>query len=154
MDEEKSKLRMDELGKILDDANYNYYVLDNPTITDQEFDQLLRELEILEEKYPKFALKDSPTKRVGGLVIDKFKKITHTIPMLSLPDVFSYDEIIAFDERIRKKADENGIEDIKYVVETKIDGLSAALEYKNGNKELYLFNNSTKEISKLDTEQE
>ncbi len=127
MDEEKSKLRMDELVKILDDANYNYYVLDNPTITDQEFDQLLRELEILEEKYPDFALKDSPTKRVGGLVIDKFKKITHTIPMLSLPDVFSYDEIIAFDERIRK----SGIEPV-YVCELKIDGLSVSLHYENG----------------------
>jgi len=119
--------RIKELVKILEEANYNYYVLDNPTITDQEFDQLLRELEVLEEKYPEFASKNSPTKRVGGMVIDKFQKVTHTIPMLSLPDVFSEEEIVAFDERIRK----SGIVP-EYVCELKIDGLSVSLHYENG----------------------
>lgn len=127
MEQANAKERMEELIHILEEANYNYYVLDNPTITDQEFDQLLRELEKLEEKYPEYASLNSPTKRVGGMVIDKFKKINHTIPMLSLPDVFSEEEIIAFDERIRK----SGIEPT-YVCELKIDGLSVSLHYENG----------------------
>ena len=96
------KERIDELTRILDEANYNYYVLDEPTITDQEFDKYLRELEKLEEEHPEYASKNSPTKRVGGMVIDKFEKIEHKIPMLSLPDVFDESEIEAFDERIRK----------------------------------------------------
>ena len=74
---EETKLRVEELTKILNEANYNYYVLDNPTITDQEFDKYLRELENLEKLYPNLAKNDSPTKRVGGEVIDKFNKITH-----------------------------------------------------------------------------
>ena len=94
--------RIKELVKILEKANYDYYVLANPTITDQEFDKYLRELEKLEEAHPEFASENSPTKRVGGEVIDKFKKIKHQIPMLSLPDVFSEEEIILFDERIEK----------------------------------------------------
>ncbi len=122
-----SKNRMLELTKILEEANYNYYVLDNPTITDQEFDKYLRELEVLEEKYPEYASKNSPTKRVGGEVIDKFKKLKHQIPMLSLPDVFSEEEIRAFDERIRK----SGFTP-EYVCELKIDGLSVSLHYDDG----------------------
>ena len=86
MDIEK---RIEELTGILNEANYNYYVLDNPTITDQEFDKYLRELEELEEKYPEYAKEDSPTKRVGGEVIDSFKKVNHQRPMMSLSDVFS-----------------------------------------------------------------
>jgi len=127
MEQLRVKERIEELVHILEEANYNYYVLDNPTITDQEFDQLLRELEKLEENYPQFASINSPTKRVGGMVIDKFKKINHTIPMLSLPDVFSEEEIVAFDERIRK----SGIEP-DYVCELKIDGLSVSLHYEKG----------------------
>ena len=124
---EEIKQRMEELANILEEANYNYYVLDNPTITDQEFDSYLRELETLEEKYPEYADPNSPTKRVGGMVIDKFKKIKHQIPMLSLPDVFNEEEIIAFDERIRK----SGFNP-EYVCELKIDGLSVSLHYDNG----------------------
>ena len=119
--------RMAELTRILDEANYNYYVLDEPTITDQEFDKYLRELEKLEEEYPEYASKNSPTKRVGGMVIDKFEKIEHKIPMLSLPDVFDESEIEAFDERIRK----SGFHP-EYVCELKIDGLSVSLHYENG----------------------
>lgn len=119
--------RIQELTKILEEANYNYYVLDNPTITDQEFDKYLRELEVLEEKYPELASENSPTKRVGGQVIDKFVKLKHQIPMLSLPDVFNEDEIRVFDERIRK----GGFKP-QYVCELKIDGLSVSLHYDNG----------------------
>ena len=121
------KYRIDELRNILNEANYNYYVLDNPTITDQEFDAYLRELENLEAKYPEYDDANSPTKRVGGMVIDKFSKITHKIPMLSLPDVFNEDEIREFDERIRK----SGFNP-EYVCELKIDGLSVSLRYENG----------------------
>ncbi len=124
---EDIKQRMEELEQLLEEANYNYYVLDNPTITDQEFDKYLRELETLEEKYPEYASLNSPTKRVGGMVIDKFQKITHKIPMLSLPDVFNESEIEAFDERIRK----SGFHP-EYVCELKIDGLSVSLRYENG----------------------
>ena len=124
---EDVKKRIDELVHILEDANYRYYVLAEPSITDQEFDKYLRELEVLEEKYPDLAPKNSPTKRVGGMVIDKFKKVKHTIPMLSLPDVFSEEEIILFDERIRK----SGFVP-EYVCELKIDGVSVSLHYENG----------------------
>ncbi len=121
------KKRVEELTNILNDANYKYYVLDEPTITDQEYDKYLRELEELEQKYKEFARDDSPTKRVGGEVLDSFKKVTHKIPMMSLSDVFSESEVVNFDERIKK-------EDIRpqYVCELKIDGLSVSLLYEHG----------------------
>ncbi len=122
-----AKERIDELRKILEDANYEYYVLANPSITDQEFDKYLRELEELEKEFPEFDDVNSPTKRVGGLVIDKFNKVKHKLPMLSLPDVFNEEEIRAFDERIRK----NGFKP-EYVCELKIDGVSGSFHYDNG----------------------
>ena len=85
----EAQKRIEELTNILNQANYEYYTLANPTLTDQEFDKYLRELEELEKEYPELAKSTSPTKRVGGEVIDKFKKIKHRIPMLSLPDVFN-----------------------------------------------------------------
>ena len=97
------KERIDELVNIINEANYNYHVLDNPTITDQEYDSYYRELEILEEKYPEYVREDSPTHRVGGVVLDEFEKVEHTIPMMSLGDVFNEDEIRAFDSRIKKE---------------------------------------------------
>lgn len=121
------KKRVEELTKILNDANYKYYVLDEPTITDQEYDKYLRELEELEQKYKEFARDDSPTKRVGGEVLDSFKKVTHKIPMMSLSDVFSESEVVNFDERIKKE----GIRP-QYVCELKIDGLSVSLLYEHG----------------------
>ena len=119
--------RIDELVEILNEANYNYHVLDEPTITDQEYDKYLRELIDLELEYPEFIREDSPTKRIGGEVLEGFKKVTHQKPMLSLSNVFNESEIIAFDNRIRK-------ENIspKYVCELKIDGLSVSLYYKDG----------------------
>ena len=122
-----AKERINELVSILNDANYNYYVLDNPTITDQEYDKYLRELINLEEKYPEYVLFDSPTKRVGGEVLDKFEKVHHKIPMLSLGNVFNEDEIRDFDSKIRKM----GINP-EYVCELKIDGLSVSLMYEHG----------------------
>ena len=119
--------RMQEIIDILNEANYNYYVLDNPTITDQEYDRYMQELIALEEKYPELKRDNSPTSRVGGTVIDEFKKVTHKIPMLSLSNVFNESDIIAFDERVRKE-----VKNPKYVVEPKIDGLSVSLYYENG----------------------
>lgn len=121
------KKRVEELTNILNDANYKYYVLDEPTITDQEYDKYLRELEELEQKYKEYARDDSPTKRVGGEVLDSFKKVTHKIPMMSLSDVFSESEVVNFDERIKKE----GIRP-QYVCELKIDGLSVSLLYEHG----------------------
>ena len=109
--------RMQEIIDILNEANYNYYVLDNPTITDQEYDRYMQELIALEEKYPELKRDNSPTSRVGGTVIDEFKKVTHKIPMLSLSNVFNESDIIAFDERIRKE-----VNNPRYIVEPKIDG--------------------------------
>ncbi len=119
--------RIIELTSILEKANYEYYVLANPSITDQEFDKYMRELEELEKEYPEFASSTSPTKRVGGEVIDKFNKIKHRIPMLSLPDVFNEEEIKEFDERIKK----SGFHP-EYVCELKIDGLSGSFHYEDG----------------------
>ena len=119
--------RINELIKILNEASRNYYELDNPTITDQEYDDYYHELEQLEKKYPEFIRDDSPTKRVGGKVIKEFSKVTHEIPMMSLGDIFSEDEILEFDERIKKV-----IPNPHYVCELKIDGLSVSLLYKDG----------------------
>lgn len=121
------KNRIDELIKILNEASRNYYELDNPTITDQEYDDYYHELEQLEKNYPEFIRNDSPTKRVGGKVIKEFSKVTHEIPMMSLGDIFSEEEIIEFDERIKKT-----IPNPHYVCELKIDGLSVSLLYKDG----------------------
>ena len=105
MEESKNniKQRIDELVEILNEANYNYHVLDKPTITDQEFDKYIRELIVLEEEHPDLIRDDSPTSRIGGTVLEGFNKITHEIPMLSLSNVFNESEIINFDSRIRKE---------------------------------------------------
>lgn len=119
--------RIDELIKLIDKANYEYYTLDNPSITDQEYDRYMQELQKLEEKYPQLKREDSPTSRVGGKVIDGFEKVTHEIPMLSLGNVFNESEIMAFDERVKKV-----VSNPKYVAELKIDGLSVSLVYRKG----------------------
>lgn len=119
--------RIDELINIINKASYEYYVLDNPTITDQEYDDYYQELLSLESKYPELIRIDSPTNRVGGNPLDKFEKVTHEKPMLSFDDIFNEDEIRDFDERIRKV-----ISNPTYTVEPKMDGLSGSLIYKNG----------------------
>lgn len=98
------KERMDELINYINKASYEYYVLDNPTITDQEYDDYYNELLSIEEKYPELKREDSPTNRVGGAVLDKFEKVTHDHPMLSFDDIFNEEEIILFDERIKKSS--------------------------------------------------
>lgn len=119
--------RVEELTHILNEANYNYYVNDNPTISDQEYDKYLRELINIETEHPELADPNSPTKRVGGQVIDKFNKIVHARPMLSLANVFNEDEIRDFDAKIKKEGFTP-----EYVCEYKIDGLSVALIYEQG----------------------
>ena len=121
------KDRIDELVEKIEEANYNYHVLDNPTITDQEYDSLFRELQILEEKYPEYVREDSPTHRIGGVVLEGFNKVTHAIPMMSLGDIFNEDEVRDFDSKIKKE----GINP-SYVCELKIDGLSVSLHYEKG----------------------
>ena len=121
------KERMEELIEIINEADYNYHTLDNPTITDQEYDKYLRELFEIEEAHPDWVREDSPTQHAGGKIIEGFNKVTHKIPMMSLSDVFSESEVIAFDERIKKE----GITP-EYMCELKIDGLSVSLLYEDG----------------------
>ena len=122
-----TKERMYELINIIEQANYDYHVLDDPKITDQEYDAAFRELETIEKLHPDWVIETSPTKKVGGEVIDEFKKIEHSIPMLSLGDVFNEEEIINFLKRI-----ENSGVKSNYVCELKIDGLSVSLHYEKG----------------------
>jgi len=119
--------RMAELTELLKRANYRYYVLDDPEIPDFEYDRLLRELEELEKEYPSHVLPDSPTKRVGGEALSQFEKVRHSVPLMSLQDVFDHEELTDFLEKILES--EPGA---AFSVEPKIDGLSVALEYENG----------------------
>ena len=120
--------RMNQLIDIINEADYNYHTLDNPTITDQEYDKYLKELFEIEELHPDWKREDSPTQHAGGKIIDGFAKVTHKIPMMSLSDVFSEKELVNFDEKIKKE----GINP-KYMCELKIDGLSVSLLYEKGN---------------------
>lgn len=121
------KKRMDELTGLLTEANYRYYVLDDPTMPDFEYDHLLRELEDLEKEHPEFASADSPTQRVGGEALSKFEKFTHPVPLMSLQDVFDMEEL---DEFLAKILADHP--DTCFSVEPKVDGLSVALEYVDG----------------------
>lgn len=121
------KERIEELTTLLTEAGYRYYVLDNPTMPDFEYDRLLRELENLEKAHPEFAAEDSPTKRVGGEAISQFEKVTHPVPLMSLQDVFSMEELNDF---LGKLLEVNPA--TTFSVEPKIDGLSVALEYVDG----------------------
>ena len=119
--------RIDELIKILNKANYEYYALDNPSITDQEYDSYMDELIKLETQHPNLVREDSPTVNVGTKVISEFEKVTHEVPMMSLGDIFNFDELEEFDKRVKKV-----VPNPKYVCELKIDGLSVSLLYRNG----------------------
>ena len=119
--------RMKELVNILNKANYDYYVLDNPTMDDFEFDKLLVELTNLEEKYPEHKDPNSPTAHVGGEAITGFESVTHETQMMSLEDAFSFEELKEFDNRVRSV-----YPNATYMCELKIDGLSVSLVYKNG----------------------
>lgn len=116
-----------QLRQTLNEHNYNYYVLDAPKISDFEYDRMLRELEDLEAAHPELITPDSPTQRVGGKALDSFQQVIHRVPLQSLQDVFSPDELLDFDRRVR----ESGMEP-EYLLEPKVDGLSVALEYENG----------------------
>lgn len=125
----EAEIRIKELKDILNKSGYEYYVLDNPTMSDFEYDRLMQELIKLEGEFPEFATADSPTQRVGGEVADGFAEVVHTVQMQSLADVFSKDELYEFDSRVRAAL---GDESVEYVTEMKIDGLSVSLEYENG----------------------
>ena len=122
-----SKERIEELTAVLTDANYRYYVLDDPNMPDFEYDRLLRELEELEAAHPEWAQVDSPTRRVGGAALSQFEKVQHPVPLMSLQDVFSMEELNEFLEKTKAAGT-----DLLFSVEPKIDGLSVALEYVNG----------------------
>jgi len=124
------KTRIDKLQELIEDHNYRYYVLNDPIISDEEFDNLFRELESLEKAYPKLSNYQSPTQRVGASPIDQFRTIEHQAPMLSLANAMTNEEIIAFHERILRTLK---TDTINYIAEPKLDGLGVALVYKEGN---------------------
>src|SRR5690554_4240666 len=100
------KKRMEELENLINKANYEYHTLDNPTISDYLYDSYLKELIELEEEYPQYKSLNSPTLKIGGVVLDKFEKYNHNFPMMSLSNVFNEEELKAFDERIKKEVNE------------------------------------------------
>jgi DNA ligase (NAD+) len=122
------KDRILELSQILNQANHRYYVLDDPEMPDFEYDRLLRELEELEAQYPELVRPDSPTQRVGGEALSQFQKVTHPVPLMSLQDVFSHEELTEFLDKVQQQ-----YPDCQFSVEPKIDGLSVALEYEHGS---------------------
>jgi DNA ligase (NAD+) len=131
MTKKQPEARAEELRSLIDEANYRYYVLDDPQITDAEYDEALRELLDIEEHYPELRTSDSPTQRVGAPPSEKFAPYEHHSPMLSLGNAFNEDELRAFDERVRKLAGEP----VSYVAELKIDGLATSLRYRAGSFE-------------------
>ena len=140
MGKEVVKSRINSLRKELNYHNYKYYVLDNPVISDAEYDRKFAELKKLEDENPEFFDENSPTQKIGGKALDKFEKVEHTIPMLSLDDVFSEQELREFDLKIKRTLKLPEDSNIVYTVEPKFDGLSICLIYKNGK----LYNASTR----------
>lgn len=121
------KERYDELIKLIEKANYDYYTMDNPSVSDREYDNWLSELLDIENRYPEIKRADSPSEKIGGEVIDEFKKVEHKVGMFSISDVFNESEIVQFDERVKKE-----FPNPKYVCELKIDGLAVSLQYEKG----------------------
>ena len=119
--------KIEKLRSELSQYNYEYHVLDNPSVPDTEYDMLLHELIRLEEQYPELVTADSPTQRIGGQAIDLFEKVVHTYPMLSLGNAFNEGDLKDFDQRVKQDVDQ-----ISYVCELKIDGLAVSLHYENG----------------------
>ena len=128
MNKEEAKARISELGKIIENHNYNYYILTQPTISDYDFDMLLNELIDLEKRFPDLVLPDSPTQRVGGDLTKEFKTVKHRYPMLSLSNSYNIEEVKDFISRIKKTIEE----DVEFVCELKFDGVSISLTYENG----------------------
>lgn len=127
MNRSDAQKRIGELSELLEKYSYQYYVLDNPDISDYDFDMLMQELKGLEEQFPEFIIPSSPTQRVGGMALNKFEKVSHFVQMASLQDVFSFEQV----ENFVKKCYEE-LADAEFSVEPKIDGLSVSLEYENG----------------------
>ena len=127
MTKDEAMQRIEELTEIIEKHNHSYYVMDNPTVSDYEYDMLMQELKGLEAEYPEFVLPSSPTQRVGGEALSKFEKVTHKVQMGSLQDVFSFEQLEEFVTRCR-----NTVKNPSFIVEPKIDGLSVSLEYENG----------------------
>ena len=125
----EAKKRVEELTKMLDQWTYEYYVLDNPSVSDAEFDRAMNELQLLEETYPELRTKNSPTQRVGGMVLDQFRKIPHKRLMLSLGNVYNEDDVRDFDRKVREALHKDVVD---YVGEVKIDGLGMSLVYDKG----------------------
>lgn len=132
MNAEEAKKRIIQLREETAYHAKKYYDDDSPEISDFEYDMLMVELRNLEKEFPQFSSSDSLTQKVGGTVKEGFEKVEHEVPLQSLQDIFSFEELYAFDTRMKKAQEEFKAELIKYVVETKIDGLSVALEYVNG----------------------
>ena len=128
MNKEEAKVRIEELSKIIESHNYNYYILAQPTISDYDFDMLLNELISLEKQYPEFITADSPTQRVGGDITKEFQTVKHRYPMLSLSNSYNIEEVKDFITRIKKTIEE----DVEFVCELKFDGISISLTYENG----------------------
>ena len=128
MDREAAEIRLKELHNLLNQYNYEYHVLDNPTIPDVEYDKLMQQLIAIETEHPDFITPDSPTQRVGGEALTAFEKVPHITPMLSLANAFSEADLHDFDRRIRQAIGE----DYTYICELKIDGLAVSLRYEDG----------------------
>ncbi|KTF14767.1 NAD-dependent DNA ligase LigA [Pseudoalteromonas sp. H105] len=122
--------KIHSLRQQLDDHNYNYYVLDNPSIPDAEYDRLLRELSALETEHPEYLSPDSPTQKVGGAALAKFDQVTHQVPMLSLDNAFSDEEFAAFNRRIKERLMDNS--ELTFCCEPKLDGLAVSILYRDG----------------------
>jgi DNA ligase (NAD+) len=129
MNNSEAKERVDQLKELIEQHNYNYYVLNQPVISDFEFDLLMHELDTLEKKYPEYATADSPTRKVGSDITNAFKQYDHRYPMLSLSNTYSEEELRDFDTRVRKGA--KG--EVQYVCELKFDGTSISITYRNGS---------------------
>ncbi len=130
MNAEQAQKRIAQLQEEINYHNYRYYVLDDPVISDAEYDQLMRELESLEKQFPQFITSTSPTQRVGAPPLDKFEEVRHTIPMLSLANAFEEEEVKEFDNRIKRFL--GTTQDIEYCAELKIDGVAVELIYEDG----------------------
>ncbi|RBP05899.1 DNA ligase (NAD+) [Rossellomorea aquimaris] len=128
MDRQSAENRINELHELLNQYNYEYHVLDKPSVSDSEYDQLLRELIDLEGLFPDLKTSDSPSQRVGGAILDAFEKVEHRTPMLSLGNAFNEEDLRDFDRRVRQAVGD----DFSYVCELKIDGLAVSLRYEDG----------------------
>jgi len=124
------KKRIEELIKLLNYHNYKYYVENNPIISDFEYDTLYTELVNLEKKHPRLEAQNSPTRKIGGIPLDKFETVNHSVPMLSVNNTYSEKELLEFDNRMKRMSD---VENITYAVELKFDGVAVSLRYKNGS---------------------